>query len=129
MNLWAKRKFEIKKRLIHEQKSKQADLDLALYPRDLNVVASESESSSDDLSDTEPRIQFKPEECRNSCVLNFEFVPASPNVLHCIKLFPERLVTARDAVIKMSIIQTQIKCLFQNMQKKKMLFVEIYRNI
>lgn len=91
-----------KKNIIQQQKSKQVDL--ALYPRDLNVVPSESESSSDDLTYTEPRIQLEPEECHNSSILNFELVPASTNVLHCIELFPERLITARDAVIKMSIL-------------------------
>jgi hypothetical protein len=66
------------------------------------MVARESETSTNNLTDTEPRVQLNAEECRNASALNVQVLSVSPQVLHLVKLLPECFVTTRKAARSIS---------------------------
>jgi hypothetical protein len=61
------------------------------------MVTRESETSTDDLADAEPRVQLDAEECRHASALNVQVLSVSPQVLHLVKLLPECFVATRKA--------------------------------
>jgi len=54
-----------------------------------DMVACDSKSSTDDLTEAEPRIQLDAKHRRNTSILNLQVASVLPQELRTIKLFPE----------------------------------------
>lgn len=71
------------------------------YLRRSDVVARESEPSSDDLTHAEPSVQLDPKQCRDTSMLDVQVLPVPPQELCLVKLFPECFIATRKAARNM----------------------------
>lgn len=62
-----------------------------------DMVARDGKTSTDDLTEAEPRIQLDAKHRRNTSILNLQTASVLPQKLRTINLFPERLVTTGKA--------------------------------
>jgi hypothetical protein len=68
------------------------------------MVASESKSSTNDLTNAEPRVQLNAKKCSNASMLNVQILSVSPEVLHLIRFLPECLIATRKAARNVSLV-------------------------